>query len=265
MREKLWWRLRNLAIVRRLLASRVAADILRKASFYLLPSSAQKLLTVQKGLGEGLRLELSPRWENQLWRGEYEPAVQHAVAAYFRPGKIIYDVGGGIGFYALAAVRSGARVFTFEPDPTNFACIESNARVNGLADRLDLLRAAAFSRTGTMLMEPSDRRHGHGHAHAKEIWDSKSADVFEAPCTTLDDFARAHPLPDLVKIDVEGCEAEVLKGADWLLREVRPAILCEVHDAGLAQEAEQLIASRGYAISWLNDRDRPRRWIHACR
>jgi FkbM family methyltransferase len=263
VREHLWWRLRENRVVRRLLAWGVPAALLRRASLYLLPSSTHKWLRVQSGLGEGLTLELSPRWENQIWTGLYEPAVQRTVVEHFKPGKIVYDVGGGIGFYALAAARSGARVFTFEPDPRNFACIENNARANGLAERLDLLRVAAFSRTGTMLMEPSDRRHGHGHAHAKEIWDSGAAEVFEIACTTLDDFARGHSLPDLVKIDVEGCEVEVLRGAEWLMRDVRPAILCEVHDSGFARDAAQLIERRGYSITWLDDRERPRRWIYA--
>ena len=263
MRERLWWSVRNSNVARRLLAWPLLAGILRRVSYLLLPSSTHKILQVRNGLGEGLWLELSPRWESHIWQGPYEPAVQQVVYDYFKPGKTVYDVGGGIGFYALVAARLGAQVFTFEPDPKNFDCIERNARTNHLGGSFNLMRLAAFSRTGTLVMEPSDRRHGHGHAHAKEIWDSGVHESFEAACTTLDDFARENPLPDLIKIDVEGCEAAVVKGAGLLMRDVRPAILCEVHDVELANEVETLVRSRGYKVAWLDDPDYPVRWIYA--
>ena len=215
------------------------------------------------GLGKGLILELNPRWDSYIWARPYEPPVQAVVPEYFKPGRTIYDVGGGIGFYALVAARLGARVFTFEPDPENFESIQRNARLNRLDGSFTLLPLAAFSRTGTIVMEPSDSPHGHGNAHAKEIWGSGVQDTFEAPCTTLDDFARQNPAPDLIKIDVEGCEAEVLKGADQLMREARPAILCEIHDASLGQAAEALLRGRGYNMTWLEDRGAPYRWIYA--
>lgn len=237
--------------------------LVRRASSVLLPSSIEKVLRIETGLGEGLVLELNPRWENRMWQGSYEPSVQRVASQFFKPSKTVYDVGGGIGFYSLAAARLGARVFTFEPDPKNFDCIERHARANNLDGRFNLMRLAAFSRTGALLMESSARRHGHGHAHAKEIWDSGLRESFEVRCTTLDDFAREHPTPDLIKIDVEGCEAEVVKGAEWLMREVRPTILCEVHNDELAADVEDLVRSRGYQATSLADDDYPVRWVYA--
>jgi hypothetical protein len=82
-------------------------------------------------------------------------------------------------------------------------------------------------------------------------------------CTTLDDFARENPVPDLVKIDVEGCEASVIRGAEWLMREVRPSILCEIHNSDLAAEVSEIVRARNYRIEWLDDEGYTVRWLYA--
>jgi FkbM family methyltransferase len=250
-------------MVRRLAAQPVVAEVLRKIGYALLPPSTMRPLTVQSGIGEGLTLLLNPRWQQRMWQGTYEPSVQRAVAPFFAPGHVVYDVGGGIGFYSLAAASRGAEVFMFEPDPKNIAGIERHAQMNGLSDAFTLVPMAAFSRTGTLQMEPSKLGHGPGHAIATEIWDSGSGDRFEARCTTLDDFARNHPQPHLIKVDAEGSEAEVIKGAERLMREAGPALLCEVHDVELTEEVERVIRSRNYQLTRLRDPEYHVSWIYA--
>lgn len=71
------------------------------------------------------------------------------------------------------------------------------------------------------------------------------------PCTTLDNFIQANPEPSLVKMDVEGAESEVLKGADRLFRICRPYLLCEIHDEQNASFAEIWLEERDYACTWL--------------
>jgi FkbM family methyltransferase len=216
-------------------------------------------------LGKGLRLDLSPRWEPKMWLGDYEQSSQEVVGKYFKPGKTFYDVGGGVGFYSLVAARMGAEVFTIEPDPKSLEWIARNARLNKLDGNPHLMPLAANSYTGTMLMEPSPSHtdRGHGHGHAQEVFRTDPSKCFEAKCTTLDDFAREHPRPDLIKIDVEGCEAVVVRGAGWLMREVRPAILCEIHSVELAAEVSEIISARNYKIEWLDNTGYAVRFLYA--
>ena len=263
MRENLWWTLRSSAVVRGLAANPRLASVLRRVSHLLLPSAAEGPMTVRSGIAAGLTFILHPRWQHAVWQGTYEPSAQRVAAEYFKPGSVIYDVGGGIGFYSLSAAHHGARVVTFEPDPANYARISRHADMNGLRGKVDLVPLAAFSRTGTLVMEPSQPGDSPGHAVAREIWTSERGERFQAACTTLDDFAREHPAPDLIKIDVEGSEAEVIRGAERLMREERPAILCEVHDDDLAGQAEQLVRSRGYRVTWLQDAPYHVRWLYA--
>ncbi len=263
MREVVWWKLHNSAFVRKIYANAALAPVMRKASNLLLPSSTEKILKVRTGLGKGLLLELNPRWEPSLWQGDYEPSSQKVAAQYFRPGKTLYDVGGGIGFYSLVAARLGAQVFTLEPDPKNRACIQRHAKMNKLEGSFQIIPIAANSYTGSMLMEPSDRGRGHGHGHAQEVFGTDPSKCFDVQCTTLDDFARKNPLPDLVKIDVEGCEAAVIRGAEWLMREARPSFLCEIHDSDLAAEVSEIVSARDYRIEWLDDEGYTVRWLYA--
>jgi FkbM family methyltransferase len=263
MRENIWWKLHNSPLVRKIYANPVIAPVMRKASNLLLPPSTEKLLKVKSGLGEGLLFELNPRWEPELWQGHYEPTSQKVAVKYFKPGKTLYDVGGGVGFYTLVASRLGTQVFTIEPDPKNQETIRRHARMNNLEEKLNIMPLAANSYTGTMLMEPSDRGHGHGHGHAQEVFGTDPSKCFEVPCTTLDDFARQSPHPDLMKIDVEGCGAAVVRGADWLMREVRPALLVEIHTPELAAEVSEIVSGRNYKVEWIDDEGYTVRWLYA--
>ncbi len=265
MREELWWKLRSSPVVRKLSTLPVLGSLMKRASFKLLPSDATKVLQVKDGLAKGIVFELNPRWETGLWRGGYEPEAEEIMQKYFKPGATFYDVGGGVGFYSLAAARLGVKVFTIEPDPRNFATIQRHAEMNHLEKKVNLVPLAAYSRTGTLLMEPSerDRGYGHGHAHAQEIFATDSAHCIEVGCTTLDDFARKNPAPDLVKIDVEGCEADVFEGSEWLMKETRAPMICEVHSAALGTRIEEIVLRRNYDFQWLHNVEAPVRWIYA--
>ncbi|MFY9530077.1 MAG: FkbM family methyltransferase [Candidatus Acidiferrales bacterium] len=250
MREELWWKLHQSSVLRALYNQPFLAPAMKKASLMLLPSRTERVLEVKNGLGKGLLFEVNPRWEFDLWQGTYEPGVQSIAEDYFRAGKTYYDVGGGIGFYSLVAARFGAQVFTFEPDPENFASIQRHAKRNNLDGKFMVMQLAAYSHTGSLRMQRSARDDGHGQS--KATFDGPAVG-FEARCTTLDDFAHNHPIPDLIKIDVEGAETEVVKGCHWLLGEVRPPLLCEVHDPDNSASVKGLLTSHGYRWEWLDD------------
>jgi FkbM family methyltransferase len=263
LREELWWKLHKSPFVQKVYSNSFLKPVMRKASQILLPSGTEKALRVKGGIGKGLLLELNPRWEPHVWQGFFEPDAERIMEGYFGPGKTFYDIGGGIGFYSLAAARKGSQVCTFEPDPKNFKTIKHHAEINGLEKNVHLFSLAAYSHTGVLNMLPSNPGRGTGCAHAQAIFGGADADCFQAPCTTVDDFARKNPPPDLIKIDVEGAEVDVIRGADWLMKDLRTPILCEVHTAELAAEIEKIVLDRGYRVEWLQDDAHPVRWLYA--
>jgi FkbM family methyltransferase len=261
MREELWLRLRNSRIVRKLYSIPALARPIKAASLMLLPSSGQRMLRVRGGLARGLVLEVNPRWEHAIWEGTYEQPIQELLARLLKPGMTVYDVGGGIGFHAMLAARLGARVFTFEPDEENSRCIEHLVELNSLQRSISLMRCAVFSHSGNIALDPASTPRGHGNAHVR-TGDGNPDGTRIVRCVTLDDFARDNPVPRLVKIDVEGAESDVLKGADQVFRTARPYVLCEVHDSANAEFIEPWIRERGYLFQWIDEGGRwPRHFL----
>ena len=79
------------------------------------------------------------------------------------------------------------------------------------------------------------------------------------PVLSLDGYLEKTGLrPNLVKIDVEGAELAVLRGARRMLLESRPVVLVEIHDGGTQHRAEvlQLLQACGYAVNELGARER---------
>jgi len=250
LRERLWLAIRRLPSVYRLSAVPMLGRLMRAVSFLLLPSYSQRSVRVQSGPAKGLLLTLNPRWETALWQGTYESSVQTTLVNVLGPGKILYDVGGGIGFYSLLAARAGALALVFEPDVYNAKCIRRNVEVNGFLSQIRIFEFAVFSQTGHLPMEPALHRTGHGNAHVV----SDPADFATlplVPCTALDDFVSDQPAPDVIKIDIEGAESEALKGAEKLFAVFRPQLICEVHDSANAEFIERWAEKMGYTLRCL--------------
>lgn len=150
----------------------------------------------------------------RLYLGLYEIELVRHLRRLCRPGVRCFDVGGAIGYDALLLVKLGAeRVVTFEADRAVAGALAANVSLNGLEDMIEV-RA-----------EPVGRGFGF---------------------TELDAVARAAFVPDLVKIDVDGAEAQVLGGAGDLIASARSSFIIETHTPELEQECGEILARAGY-------------------
>jgi FkbM family methyltransferase len=222
---------------------------MRVASYFLLPSHGQKRLRIKAGPAKGLVFELNPRWEHAAWEGKYEQSMQQLFVKFLKPGTIVFDVGANYGFYAMLAAHVGADVFAFEPDNENAEALARHADMNGLAFHIHIARTAVYSYTGNIALEPPDVGGSHGNAHTRPR-ESETVNAVYVPCTTLDNFILSNPQPNLVKMDVEGAESEVLKGADQLFLTCRPYLLCEIHDEQNASFSKVWLEEHGYTLTW---------------
>jgi FkbM family methyltransferase len=252
VRERLWLFLRRSRVLRKLYGNRALSGPMRAASSLLVPISGQRRLRVREGPAKGLIFELTPRWEHAAWEGNYELPVQELFIKFLAPGAVLFDIGANYGFFSLLAARLGADVYAFEPDKGNAEVLARHADMNHLLDRIHIIPSAVFSYSGEVALEPPTGRHAHGNAHTG-VRDSLSGNTLQVPCVRLDDFIDGNPNPSLIKMDVEGAESEVLRGADRLFRMKRPRLLCEVHDESNA----------AFAQDWLKERDYNCRWVEA--
>ncbi len=199
--------------------------------------SEQRVVRVRTGTARGARLALDLSREKAFWLGYYERPLQGFFRENVTPGDIVYDVGAHIGFMSVCAARLGAVVYAFEPVPENAARLRGNASLNEL--EIHVVEVAVWAEPGAveLVSGGSDFEHratpGHG-----------------TPCISLDEFAERGRLPAVIKLDVEGAEAEVLRGARRLLAEVHPLLVCELHGPGMRDTVEELLGD--YAIEELD-------------
>jgi FkbM family methyltransferase len=132
-------------------------------------------------------------------------------------GNIVFDLGTHIGIYALNASRlvgSKGNVYAFEPEPDNFALLRRNMVLNKTSN-ITVSNNAVSSRQGKLALYMDPRNTG---AHSVRCKDGKTGSIFVSSIT-LDEIMKVYPVKEinLLKIDVEGHELEVLKGAESFL------------------------------------------------
>lgn len=192
--------------------------------------------TVHTGPAMGLRISRAEASADYRL-GTNELPVQIAIAAALSPGDVFFDVGANVGFFALLAGRivgTAGSVHAFEPVPANAARIRANARRNGLAN-VDVVEVAISDTAGatTLLLAA----HPGGAAVASAGVPPDATGSIQVTTATIDGLVQEGrvPPPALVKIDVEGAEAQVLAGMVGTMRHHRPIVVCEI-DGGTAAE-----------------------------
>ena len=150
----------------------------------------------------------------------------------------IYDIGANIGDHAVYfATHSKANIFSFEPMPVTFEMLKKNIEQNDISDRVKLFNCALGAEDSSAKMQIVTDNMG-----ACSISNEGTENV---QVKRLDNMNL--PLPDLVKIDVEGYELEVLKGMERTLRESSPVLWIEIfEDTETMPETYRFLSSLGY-------------------
>jgi FkbM family methyltransferase len=193
---------------------------------------------------------------NLLVNGVYEPKVEDLILNTLKPGDVFIDVGANIGVFTIPAAKrvgSGGRVIAVEASPDVFGVLERNIAVND-SENVHLICAAAAASEGESQFYPAPVDHfGMG---------SRAPQFNVAPITVsrvmLDSLMAKFNLSSVavLKIDVEGFEIDVLKGATRLLTAARPPLVifefCDWAEARAAPEnvgaAQRFLFDYGFRI-----------------
>ena len=169
------------------------------------------------------------------------------VLRYLRAGEHFVDVGANIGSYTLLAAGclEGVQVTAVEPDAAARAQLLENLDLNGVTS-VTVVAAALGARVGSVAFTM-------GRDSLNRIATGSDREVVQVPMRTLDQLAGDRPAT-LVKIDVEGAELEVLRGAErTLAQNPPPAILFELNHSCEAfgsspQAIGAFLAANGYRL-----------------
>ena len=177
--------------------------------------------------------------QNECWT-ELDFIKKHIL----KPGMVVFDVGAHHGFYSLCFSRwvgPAGRVVAFEPFPQNADLITFNAQLND-ASNIEIESVAVSDARGSTGASQSEARIGVGN------------DDLSVPTCALDEFLDRKP--DFLKIDCEGAERSVLRGAKRILAKL-PHLCIEIHkfiigDAGV-RELETLVDWSRYNCTYVVD------------
>ena len=217
----------------------------------------------------GIRLVLSsPSVAVRLRPVEKEPFTVEWIERSVEPGDVFYDVGANVGAYSLIAAKAAgnqARVFAFEPAAPSFHDLVRNVLLNGCAESIVPLPLALSSETtlrslALRSLAPGAARH---RIRAEPEPDSDLTETILA--VRLDDLVEGFglPVPTHAKIDVDGYELEVLRGAERTLS--RPewrSIMVELdrEDTERNQAVMTLLAGHGFGAGRRHARVPSRRY-----
>jgi FkbM family methyltransferase len=172
-------------------------------------------------------------------RGSFEQEEMAFVRSLLKPGDVALDIGAHVGFFTMqmaALVGPQGRVYAFEPVDANADLLERSIGENRFNERVVLRRGAVGARSGTARLTYPKETLNTGGAFLLSGDDGPPSGHLEATVTVtaVDDLAIQRPVR-FIKMDVEGAEPQVLRGAMHLLQTDRPVILTEVHPSQLAR------------------------------
>ena len=165
-----------------------------------------------------------------------------------RPGNFVIEVGANIGAHTVEIARrvgSTGGVFAFEPQRLVFQNLCANIALNSLLN-VECHWAAVGAEEGSVLVPEVDpgQRGNFGGVSLRKVEQGRPV-----PCFTLDGFISMPQLA-LIKIDVEGMEADVIKGGLELIARFKPMLYVENDRLESSEALMQLIGSLGYRLYW---------------
>jgi FkbM family methyltransferase len=185
--------------------------------------------------GYRMKVDLSDFIQRSIFLATYEPEEVAIFRSLLKPGMTFVDVGANVGFFTLLAARSVApsgRVLAIEPSPYAVRRLRDSVAANALAT-VDVVHAGLSDAEGTLpLFVPA-----HAGNHTPTMTEAGSDSVrVDVPVTTLERVLRDRRIDrvDVLKVDVEGHEPRVFKGAEAPLRAgVVRDIVCEFNEEWL--------------------------------
>ena len=141
-------------------------------------------------------------------------------------GETLWDIGANVGLYSLYAAQSGVHVLAFEPSPANYHLLNSNIEKNCLHHSISAYCLAFSEKTelGSFYMSSTEAGSALNSFGEAVDWQGKPFDPAMRQgmiAFAIDDFIKQFDpaLPNHLKIDVDGIEPLILRGASSLLSE----------------------------------------------
>ncbi len=171
---------------------------------------------------------------------------------------VFYDLGANVGYYSFLANRyiTSGTIYGFEPIPYNVALFKKHCELNHRMikhENIEILPFAITDRDGQLSIS-HDQAAIEGNTYIVSPHITVS-DKITVECRSIDGLIKeGFKAPDVIKIDVEGAEYDVLKGAKATIEKYKPNILLATHDChlpGVQQQCKDFLEALGYRLTHL--------------
>lgn len=200
------------------------------------------------------RFRVSPRshlFQRIAQSGRYEPELAGLFLSALDPARDVIDVGANVGFFTVAGAKrlTTGRVLAIEPTAGAFARLTTNISLNGVGDKVIAFNGLASAENGEAELHAIEGMEEYSSMQAlvhPSVAQESGSTVISTASRTIDSLVDEHGLkPSLIKVDVEGAEGLVFKGAEQTLKRFRPVIISELSNAllrGFGTSAAEIVA-----------------------
>lgn len=214
--------------------------------------------------------EVIPETYLPMIDGTYEKFMMDIIVAKISMRKkIVWDIGAHIGFQSFSfasMVGPKGKIVAFEPNPNNIDWFKRNLKVNpDLAGRIILCQEVLSDKREILnfkiskITDDATTSGGFIDSITPPLPDSsyENFSLIHMQAVTIDELTAKEelPIPDIIKIDVEGAELNVLMGAEETIKTNKPIFLIEIHTIPMMFYIMQFLTDRGYKIDILDEND----------
>jgi FkbM family methyltransferase len=164
--------------------------------------------------------------------------------------KFFIDVGAHIGRFSLLLAKEGAEVYAYEPGKDNYNQLRKNIEYNNLSSKITSIEKACSDKEGKTILYLVQQNEGQNTLE-------KTAGAKEENIVSdkLDNLISTNKkiVPEVIKIDVEGFELNVLKGAKQILSRYNPILIVEVLDKEKGLEIKNFLEPFGFFLNKILD------------
>lgn len=200
-----------------------------------------------------------------------ETEVRQYIDENVREGDVFFDIGGNIGVFTLYCGKrfDKVHIFTFEPEYSNLNLLKDNVILNGLKSKVRIISAAVSDFVGLSSLHVQDLAPGAAvHTESRNplvMTDEGYAVVWEEGifCVTVDYICeQMGVIPNAMKIDTDGNEDKILRGATKTLarQELRSLVLEMPQDQVKVAYCEQCLDQAGFKLTWSAEHTRNQVW-----
>lgn len=208
---------------------------------------------INAGPAKGLQMPITLPDDKFLWTATWEIEISEHLQQMTRQGSIALDIGAHRGFFAgIMALAGAEKVYCFEPLPENLEKLHALCELNPQL-AIDILPVALAEENGTAEFIV-DFRYQNAMGKLSSSTFKPKAKNFEkltVNVRSLDSLNDEQALGDigLIKIDVEGAEIAVLRGAEAVLSRFKPSLMIEIHSYDLFLECQTFLSDLGYRLN----------------